>query len=101
MMWLNDNFFVSDDESLIAHETALRVFADQTTGTVARFGPLFASLEDLPLVQYDTYKDFLDYEKRPDHLPLYVNPGTHMNSRGNTFLGERLAAFLLTAGLVK
>ena len=27
------------------------------------------------MIQYDTYKDFIDYEKRPDHLPLFVNPG--------------------------
>ena len=52
-------------------------------------------------MQYDTYKDFLEYENRPGHLPLYVNPGTHLNSRGNAFLGDRLAAFLLSSGLVK
>ena len=101
MMWLNDNFMVSNDENLITHETGLRVFADQAIATVARFPALFASLADLPLVQFDTYQDFLDYEQRPDHLPLYVNPGTHLNPRGNAFLGERLAAFLLSAGLVK
>jgi hypothetical protein len=101
MMWLNDNFFVSNDESLLIHEAGIPTFADQTAAIVATFPALFASLRDLPLVQYDTYKDFIDYEKRPDHLPLFVNPGTHLNVRGNAFLGERLGAFLLESGLVK
>lgn len=101
IMWLDDNFYVSDDENLIMHETGIKAFADETAATVATFPALFASLRDLPIVQYDTYKDFLDYEKRPDHLPLFVNPGTHLNPRGNAFLGERLGAFLLESGLVK
>ena len=101
MMWLNDNFLVSDDESLLIHDTVIRAFVDQTASAVAGFAGTFASLRDLPVVQYDTYNDFLDYEKQPDHLPLFVNPGTHLNSRGNAFLGERLASFLLSAGLVK
>ena len=100
IMWSDDNFFFSDDENLIGHETAF-AFADATLPTVARFPALFASLRDLPIVQYDTYKDFLDYERQPDHLPLYVNPGTHLNPRGNAFLGERLARFLLDASLVR
>jgi len=101
MMWLNDNFLVSDDESLMIHDTVVRSFVDQTVSVVARFEGTFASLRDLPIVQYDTYNDFLNYEKQPDHLPLFVNPGTHLNSRGNAFLGERLASFLVAAGLVK
>ncbi|HWT05273.1 MAG TPA: hypothetical protein VN224_05910 [Xanthomonadales bacterium] len=101
VMWLDDNFLVSDDENLVMHETIIRSFADETLSTVATFAPLFASLRDLPIVQYDTYKEFLDYEKQPDHPPLFVNPGTHLNPRGNAFLGERLGAFLLGSGLVK
>jgi NHL repeat-containing protein len=101
MMWLNDNFLVSDDESLMIHDTVVRSFVDQTVPVVARFEGTFASLRDLPIVQYDTYNDFLNYEKQPDHRPLFVNPGTHLNSRGNAFLGERLASFLVAAGLVK
>ena len=101
IMWLNDNFLVSDDESLIMHETVIKAFADETVPSIAAFPALFASLRDLPIVQYDTYKDFIDYEKRPDHLPLYVNPGTHLNPRGNAFLGERLAAFFVDSGLLK
>jgi lysophospholipase L1-like esterase len=101
MMWLNDNFLVSDDENLVSHETVIKVFADETVPTVAAFPALFASLRDLPIVQYDTYKDFIDYERQPNHLPLFVNPGTHLNPRGNAFLGERLASFLVASGLVK
>jgi hypothetical protein len=101
MMWLNDNFFLSDNESLSSHETARWLFPDEAAAMVAGFPALSASLGDLPLVQYDTREDFIDYEKRPDHLPLFVNPGTHKNARGNAFLGEKLAGFLLAAGLVK
>ncbi|HYW54240.1 MAG TPA: hypothetical protein VE826_09730 [Dongiaceae bacterium] len=101
LMWLDDNFYVSNDENLIMHETVIKGFVDDTVATVAEFPPVFAALRDLPIAQYDTYKDFMDYEKRPDHLPLFVNPGTHLNPRGNAFLGERLGAFLLESGLVK
>jgi sugar lactone lactonase YvrE len=101
LMWLSDNFFFSDDENLISHETSIRFFPDATASTVAGFAPLFASLRDLPIAQYDTFKDFLDYERQPDHLPLFVNPGTHLNPRGNRFLGEHLAAYLLDSGIAK
>jgi NHL repeat-containing protein len=101
LMWLDDNLFFSDDENLIGHETSVPFFADGTVRTVARFAGLFASLRDLPVLQYDTYKDFLAYERRPDHAPLFVNPGTHLNPRGNQFLGERLAAYLLDSKLAK
>jgi len=101
VMWLSDNYYYSDDENLMSHDTAIRSFADGTAHTVAGFAPLFASLRDLPIAQYDTFKDFLDYERQPDHLPLFVNPGTHLNPRGNQFLGEHLAAYLLGSGIVK
>lgn len=100
LMWLDDNYFFSDDENLLGHTTSF-VFPDQTVPGVATFPALFDSLRDLPLSQYDTYNDFLTYEKQPDHLPLFVNPGTHLNSRGNVFLGDLLGKYLLDSGLIK
>jgi NHL repeat len=100
MMWLNDNYYFSNDENLVTHETDLGRFADDMAVNV-NYSTVTAALRDLPLAQYDTYKDFLDYEQRPDHLPLFANPGTHLNPRGNGFLGDHLGKFLVDSGLVK
>jgi hypothetical protein len=100
MMWLNDNYYFSNDENLITHETELGRFADDMAVNV-NYSTVTSALRDLPLAQYDTYKEFLDYEQRPDHLPLFANPGTHLNPRGNSFLGEHMAKFLIGSGLVK
>ena len=100
MMWLHDNYYVSNDENLIAHETDVGRFTDDNARSI-NYSTVFSALGDLQLSQYDTYKDFLDYERQPDHLPLFANPGTHLNPRGNGFLGEHLAKFLIDSGLVK
>ena len=82
MMWLHDNYYLSNDENLISHETDVGRFTDDNARSI-NYSTVFANLRDLPLSQYDTYKDFLDYEQQPDHLPLFANPGTHLNPRGN------------------
>jgi hypothetical protein len=58
------------------------------------------TLRDLPILQYDLYKDLVTYELRLDAPPLFTPPiGALPNPRGNAFLGDRIATGLLGAGL--
>ncbi len=58
------------------------------------------ALRDLPILQYDLYKDLVNYELRSDTQPLFTPPIVALpNPRGNAFLGDRIAAALLGAGL--
>ena len=58
------------------------------------------ALRDLSILQYDLYKDLVNYELRADAQPLFTPPiGALPNPRGNAFLGDRIAAGLLGAGL--
>ncbi len=58
------------------------------------------TLRDLSILQYDLYKDLINYELRPDAPPLFMPPtGALPNPRGNAFLGDHIAAGLLGAGL--
>lgn len=101
VMWLTDHYFFSNDENLVSHETDIRWFTDEYAKFVPSFSAVYAAMTDLPLSQYDAYKDFFTYEQQADHVPLYQNPGTHLNARGNKFLGEHLGKYLIDAGLVK
>lgn len=99
MVWQYNYFTFSDDESLVQRETVARflVYPDEIEAQVrASQSAVKSLLAGLPIFAYDSFNDFLEYEKRPQHLPLYENPDTHFNPRGNEFMGERVSDFLLS-----
>jgi hypothetical protein len=98
MVWQYNYFTFSDDESVGQRETVprLQVYPDEIYASImsAKNG-VAAPLAGLPVFAYDSFDDFLTYESIPNHLPLYENPDTHFNPRGNAFMGNHISDFLL------
>jgi|GEM_PF-1807634 len=57
---------------------------------------IFPALRDLPIVQYDSFDDFLRHEKAADPLPLYMSQDAgHLSPQGTATLANGFAAFLI------
>jgi hypothetical protein len=98
-VWQFNYFAVSNDESLVQKETVNRLDLypdDVHAEIVANLNSVKVALSGLPVFAYASYDDFLKYESQPIHQPLYENPETHFNPRGNAFMGERVGDYLVT-----
>ena len=103
-VWQHNFFTFSDDESLIKRDSAtqLQLFPDDKYPQVlANIGYVTNALSGLPISAYDSYLDFLSYEKQPIHTPLYDSTDTHFISRGNSFMGEHVSDYLLNTVINK
>lgn len=98
LLWQYNYFTFSDDENLAQGEvnSQFRSFPDENYATVSFLQTLEPKFDqDLPIFQYDTYRDFARYEKTVGHHPLYGGLGTHTNPRGNEFMAGILSSYLL------
>jgi DNA-binding beta-propeller fold protein YncE len=93
LFWQFNSFAFSDDEDLSQHDTILRSGPDEVDVLQAAQA-VSAALKDLPVAIFNSFDAFAKYEKTAGHLPLYGNPDTHTNPRGNAFIAARLAEFL-------
>jgi hypothetical protein len=98
MVWQEENIQTSDGEDLAERETDFPYFPDdiysQYEHTMAALAPALAGSG---LYQYSLFSDMVAYEKQADPEPLYGVPDTHTNMRGNVFIGEHVADYLLRA----
>jgi sugar lactone lactonase YvrE len=98
MVWEDENFTTSDGEDLAERETQFPYFPDELlpeiVHTMSAVRPALTGSSRI--FQYDSYPDFVAYEKAPGpRPPLYGVPDTHTNPRGNVFMGEHIAEFIL------
>jgi len=87
---------VSDSEDLVQRQTDFVLFPDDRSAAHTRASTLdrFGGRGVRNLAAYDLFWDLVRYEKKPN-LPLFNAPDTHMNARGNAFVGDHIAAVLL------
>jgi streptogramin lyase len=96
MVWQEENIQTSDAEDLSERETNFPYFPDELYSQyVQNRAGLEAGLKGSGLYQYDLFSEVVNYEKRVDPKPLYGVPDTHTNARGNVFVGEHVADYLL------
>lgn len=98
MVWQYNYFTFSDDESLVQRDTVprLQVYPDdEAKQTLESQRAAKALVATLPIFAYDSFDDFVTYERAPGHLPLYENPDTHFNRRGNEFMANHISEYLL------
>jgi hypothetical protein len=100
LLWQHPPQAFSSDESLAVREYYFKdegVFPDETYTWREM---MRQRVKSLPFPQYDSFSDFFEYEKSANHPPLYAGE-FHMTARGNAFLANHLADFLLREGLVE
>jgi hypothetical protein len=95
-VWYPSNWEVSDSEDLVQRQTDFVTFPDDTVASLtATARRASATLSGIPNVAiYDLFWDEVHYEKEAVP-PLWNAPDTHMNVRGNVFVGDHIAAALL------
>jgi hypothetical protein len=84
LVWAFASDDVSDSENLYEREeTGHRLFpVDLSDNYQVAARQMIRSVADLPLYQYDTYPDFLRYEKSPAIPPLFGTDDSHMSNQG-------------------
>ncbi len=97
--WTFEPDDVSDTENLYERELngARRNLPDGLVGFRTGFELFVAALRPLGIRQYDSFADFLAYERGSDPAPLFGTDDSHLAPRGNDFLARRLAAAMTGA----
>jgi len=98
LVWYPSSQEVSDGEDLVQRQTDFVSFPDDTVAVLtAAAQRANVTLGGVPnLAVYNLFSDEVLYEKEPGP-PLWNAPDTHMNVRGNVFVGDHIAAALLKA----
>ncbi len=97
LVWYPEFGEVSDGEDLELRQEDYMGFPDESSASRAAIEHaaevLLAGIPRLSI--YDLLPDEVQYEK--DHnLPLYLSPNSHMNARGNRFVGDHIAEALVS-----
>lgn len=91
------NQMVSDSEDLVQRETDFVSFPDDFSAShaavVTKVRAMLSGVTGLSY--YDLLPDLVKYEKKQNALPLYLAGDSHMNGRGNAFVGDQIAHALL------
>ena len=96
LVWYPSNWEISDGEDLVQRQTDFVTFPDDASAARVADGRRANSVLTgvANLAVYDLFWDLVRYEKGKGP-PLFLAPDTHMNARGNVFVGDHIAAALL------